>query len=245
MRLKLLACEVFTREVCYCIANSPHVVDPEFTKIASHNNSDELRRILQKKIDEVGSMKGKYDAFLLLYGLCGNATVGLFSHNIKIIIPRAHDCGSLLLGSSQRFKECFGDNLSQSFCSVGHWERSKVCESEELFVSWYNKNFEEYKKLYGEDNARYLQKIAESTTLDEKVVYIEIPETKIPSCSEKVRLKAKNEKREYSKINGDIRLIRNLIHGNWDDKKFLIMKPNQKTVGIYDWDKVIEAEDAR
>ncbi len=245
MRIKLLACEVFTREVCYCIANSPHVVDPEFTKIASHNNSDELRRILQKKIDKAGSMQGKYDALLLLYGLCGNATVGLFSHNLKLVIPRVHDCGSLLLGSGQRFKECFGDNLSQPFCSVGYWERSEGRELEKLFVSLYNKTFEEYKKLYGEDNARYLRKRLESTNLNGKVVYIEIPETKIPGWAEKVRLKAKKEKREYSKITGDIRLIRDLIHGVWDENQFLIMKPNQKTVGIYDWDKVIEAEDAR
>lgn len=245
MRLKLVACEAFTREACYCIVDSPHVVDPEFTKIASHNNSDELRRILQNKIDEAGSISGKYDALLLLYGLCGNATVGLFSHNFKLIIPRVHDCCSLLLGSGRRFKECFGDNLSQPFWSVGHWERSKDCQSGKLFDPWFTKTFEEYKELYGEDNARYLREMAKLANIDEKVVYIEIPETRIPGWAEKLSLKAKEEKKQVSKIEGDIRLIRGLIHGAWDEKNYLIVKPNQKTVGIYDWDKVIEAEDVR
>jgi len=28
--LKIIACDVFTREVCHCVARTPHVVDLEF-----------------------------------------------------------------------------------------------------------------------------------------------------------------------------------------------------------------------
>lgn len=31
MLLKVIACDVFTREVCHCVATTPHVVDLEFT----------------------------------------------------------------------------------------------------------------------------------------------------------------------------------------------------------------------
>jgi hypothetical protein len=44
-------------------------------------------------------------------------------------------------------------------------------------------------------------------------------------------------------MEGSIRLIRDLTHGVWDKKYFLIMEPNQKTVGIYDWNEVIAAEE--
>ncbi|HBT17744.1 MAG TPA: hypothetical protein DEB05_12415 [Firmicutes bacterium] len=242
MHLKLIACEVFTREVCYCIANSPHTIDPEFTKIGSHTNSDKLRAIIQEKIDEANKGQRKYDALVLAYGLCGNATVGLYSRNLKIIIPRVHDCGGLLLESGLRFKEHFGENPSQPFWSSGHLERSKDGEVSEV-TSWFNQTFTEYVRLYGEDNAKYLIESLKLAVPEERMVYIEIPETKRADNAVKSRIMARKEKKKYYKMEGSIRLIRDLTHGVWDKKYFLIMEPNQKTVGIYDWNEVIAAEE--
>ncbi len=36
MYFKLIACDVFTREVCHCIARSPHTVDVGFTEKGAH-----------------------------------------------------------------------------------------------------------------------------------------------------------------------------------------------------------------
>jgi hypothetical protein len=38
-------------------------------------------------------------------------------------------------------------------------------------------------------------------------------------------------------------LIKNLLFGKWNRKEYLIVEPNQKTVGIYDLDEIIKAED--
>jgi uncharacterized protein (UPF0262 family) len=51
MVLKLIACEVFYREACSCVASSPHRVDVEFTPKGAHDRSDTLRELLQGKID--------------------------------------------------------------------------------------------------------------------------------------------------------------------------------------------------
>ena len=47
MLLKLIACNVFTREACLAVSESPHVVDLEFTELGEHVHSDTLRALLQ------------------------------------------------------------------------------------------------------------------------------------------------------------------------------------------------------
>ena len=123
MLLKLISCNVFLREACWAIAHSPHVVDPEFFELGLHQQPDSLRETLQERIDATERSAKEYDAILLLYGLCGNATIGLSAGRIPLVIPRAHDCCTILLGSKQRFQEHFGENPSQPFGSVGYQER--------------------------------------------------------------------------------------------------------------------------
>jgi hypothetical protein len=43
-------------------------------------------------------------------------------------------------------------------------------------------------------------------------------------------------------IAGDIRLIENLISGNWDAKEYLVVPPTSAVEGVYDWDEVIRAK---
>ena len=52
MRYKLICCEVFLREACYCIAHSPHTVDPDFTPKGAHDFPNYLNEIIQGKINE-------------------------------------------------------------------------------------------------------------------------------------------------------------------------------------------------
>ena len=123
MFLKLVACEVFMREICHCVAKTPHTIDIEFTEKGAHDKSEFLREVIQSKIDAAQKANKKYDAILLCYGLCGNATNNLLSRDIKIIIPRAHDCCTIFLGSKNRFKEYFAENPSLPFSSTGYIER--------------------------------------------------------------------------------------------------------------------------
>ena len=46
---------------------------------------------------------------------------------------------------------------------------------------------------------------------------------------------------EYSKLRGDLRLIRMLLNAEWDPKDFLVVQPGQRIVARYDAD-VIHAE---
>jgi len=247
MYLKLIACDVFTREVCNCVARTPHVVDIEFTEKGAHDKSDYLNALLQEKIDLVEESNIKYDAILLCYGLCGNATVNLVAGSTKLVIPRAHDCCTIFLGSRGDFMAYFGDSPSTPFTSAGYIERgdSFVHEASFTRAMGLDKTIAEYTKLYGEENARYILETMNPNRKNahmKRFVYIEMPGTEHLGYETQCREQAKTDGTEFVKLPGSIRLVEKLIFGEWDDE-FLVVEPGRKTVGIYDMDEVIGARD--
>lgn len=229
------------------VATTPHLVDIEFTEKGAHTDSNRLRELLQKKIDQVEEEEKTYDAILLTYGLCGNATVNLRARGTRLIIPRAHDCCTLFLGSKEKFKEYFSGSPSLAYSSTGYCERgdSYLNSGEARVKMGTGESYRELVERYGEENARYIWETMFPSYIKEgeKVIFIEIPETKHLGYAEKCRRKAEEENREYQELPGSARLFKKLLYGEWDREDFLIVEPNQKTYGIYDWDEIIGAKD--
>src|SRR5690554_3877986 len=219
MHFRLIACEVLTREICYIVSRAPHTVDLEFTPKAAHENSNYLRGVIQDKIKQADNER-KYDAILLGYGLCGNATAGLEADRTKLVIPRAHDCCTLFLGSKERFKKHFSKNPSLAFSSTGYCERgdSFLREADNRRTLGLDKGYEEYVEKYGEENAKYLWETLNPPHLKDhdQVLFIDTPETSELGYGSKCRQKALAEGREYLELKGDISLLTRLIHGDWD-----------------------------
>lgn len=250
MLLKLISCNVFLREACHCIARSPHTVDMEFTELGEHAHSESLRKRLQGLIDNAESNGKKYDAVLLLFGLCGNATVGLRANRTPVVIPRAHDCCTILLGARQRYEEHFGDDPSTPFSSVGYQERGqyflRVDETGASTVQ-HGDSYAAMVEQYGEENAKMVWEAMHPQRPSDKprrAVYIDVPETAQPGREEKIRSMANAEGMQYERLEGNIRLINMLIRGEWDPSEFLVVKPGQETYGIYDFNQIIGAGEA-
>ena len=70
MRFFCIACEVLARPLYLAAAASPHIVDIHLMPIRLHEHPEGLNEALQAQIAE--AEKGKFDAILLGYGLCGN-----------------------------------------------------------------------------------------------------------------------------------------------------------------------------
>lgn len=238
MRLKLISCNVFQREVCWCLARSPHIVDLEFTELGEHANSGRLRDLIQSRIDATEQTGKKYDAILLLFGLCGNATAGLLARQTQLIIPRAHDCCTILLGSKDKFAEHFKDAPSTPFSSAGYLERG------DYFLREDGGNYAELVAQYGEEDAKYVWETLHPPALENaqpKAVFIDIPETTPREYVQRFQEKAAAAGKESVKLPGNMRLIHRLLLGEWDAKEFLVVPPGQKITGIYDWDEVFRA----
>ena len=245
MLLKLICCNVFLREACLAIAHSPHIVDPEFFELGEHRQPDRLRHTLQARIDAAEQSAKKYEAILLLYGLCGNATVGLRAHKTKVVMPRAHDCCTILLGSKQRFQEHFGDNPSRPFGSVGYLERGSYFVRTDLDDGQiqYGDPFAALVEQYGEDNARYIWDSMHPAGMeDHQIVFIDIPETAHSGAEQRFQEKAAAEGKECLHLEGSLDLIRKLLNGGWGAEDFLIVQPGEQTTGVYDSQEIIRAE---
>ena len=78
---------------------------------------------------------------------------------------------------------------------------------------------------YGEEDARYIWESMHPTLPDEvqKAVFIDLAETAQLRMAEVFRAKAKAAGKQYTRLEGDIRLIRNLTFGQWDPTEFLIV----------------------
>lgn len=217
------------RLACLAIAKSPHTVDPVFVKISSHNVPDNLKKEVQQIIDE--SESNGYDAILLCMGLCGNAMVGMRSRNIPLVIPRAHDCCTILLGSSDKFIEHFSHRLSASWTSICYKER-KLMDDE------FNKLIEKY----GEEDALYIWQTMYETKDNDTQIYIRCPEIENEQHINNLIEETRKQGKSLEVLEGDSRLIFNLIYGNWDTNEFLVVKPGEEIVCVYDYKKVFDTK---
>ncbi len=245
--LKLICCNVFLREACWCLAQSPHRIDPEFLELGEHVQPERLRATLQARIDAADALPEQYDAICLLYGLCGNAAVGLQARRTPLVLPRAHDCATILLGSRQRFQEVFGDHPSRPFGSVGYWERGNYfvrSEGGDLQVHP-GDPFAALVAQYGEDNARYVWESLHGSSdspADPHVVFIDVPETTWPGCEACFRERATDQGKTCLRAEGSLKLIRRLLDGEWTSDEFLVVEPGHRTVGVYDWTEIIRSQ---
>ena len=110
------------------------------------------------KIQEVvdRTPEGVYDAILLGYGLCGNGLDGLTARHTPLVLPRAHDCIALLMGSAERYQAYFEGNPGTFYRSTGWLERGKGLQQLTHSTMGFDESLEALIRKYGEDNGRYL-----------------------------------------------------------------------------------------
>ena len=241
MHFRVLACDVLTREVCWCAARSPNTLDLSFFAKGEHNHPSRLRELLQEQIDVAAEGDIAYDAVLLAYGLCGNATIGLTAKRFPLVIPRAHDCTTLFLGSKQAFEEHFGGNPSQAWTSVGYSERgdSVFSDGDARSFGQGGQSFLELAEIYGEENARYLVDALTAHHDSPDIPLIDVPETHIDVLIERIKAYMHSAGKNMQHLPGSIRLIESLITGNWPEEQFLLIPPGGHIAGVYDYDQVV------
>ena len=235
-RFKLISCEIMFREVCLCASKSTNIIDITFMSKGLHDvGESKMREKLQHEIDTIDS--GKYDAILLCYGLCNNGVRNIHA-KIPIVIPRAHDCITLLLGSKSRYKEYFDSNPGTFFKSSGWIERdANPNDTEESVMRQLgiDKSYEEYVELYGEDTAARLAEMLGNWTVNyQKVAYIDTGTGNADLDKKMTKELADNKNWNYEEIQGDIRLISQLLEGEWAPEDFLVVPPDHKIEPSYD-----------
>ncbi len=242
LRLHLVCCEIFYREVCRLIADAPHRIDVEFLPKGLHDQGVErMRPRLQACLNAVPP--GAADAILLGYGLCNNGAAGLVARHTRLVVPRAHDCITLFMGSRSRYRAYFDSHPGTYYRTTGWIEREDPDSAGDdtvqrklgLFM-----RFEELVEQYGEDNARYIMEtMGTGVEHYSRLAYIR---TGLPA-DDAFQARAETEAREkgwtFDAVQGSLDLLERLLGGRWDDD-FLVVEPGHTIAATYD-DTVIRA----
>lgn len=237
MRFKLISCEVFYREFNTVVARSPHTVDAEFLPKGLHDiGTAGMRERIQAAVDRVDT--SAYDAILLGYGLCNNGIVGLSSHDKPLILPRAHDCITLFLGSKERYLDYFQSNPGVYFQTTGWIERGEANgELSQLTVGKKLKtqqSFEELVAHYGEDNARYLwEQLGSPERNYRKLTFIEMGIEPNGSFEQRAKVRAEARNWAFEKVQGEMGMFERLVNGVWDQGEFLVVPPGCRVAATY------------
>ena len=240
MKLKFIGCEVFVRSVCQECATSDNNITPEFTRKGEHEKVDKMRETVQKAIDDAD--KGDYEAIVLGYGLCGNGLDGIKAGRLPLVIPRAHDCCTIFTGSRKKFLEYFSDKFSAMWSSAGYMERGDEYfrESDANKMLGLDMTYEQAVESYGEENAEFIIESLKPKHEMNEIIYIKTGDPKDEEFLKIVELKAKEENKELTIVEGNMGIIKKLLRGQWDED-FLTVLPGQKIKAVYDHEKVIEA----
>jgi hypothetical protein len=245
LRLKLLACEILYREFCAAVARSPNRVDVEFLPKGLHDMGQEpMQRRLDEALQSV-DVDG-YDAVLLGYGLCSNGVLGLCAPSVPLVIPRAHDCITLFLGSKERYLDYFHRHPGVYYKTSGWIERGEGLEqlrSDSIQgKSGMDLSYGELVARYGEDNAKFLaEQLTNMTRNYAGLTFIEMGVEPDGRFEAETRELAARRGWKFEKLAGDMALIRQLVDGPWEEDRFLVVEPGSRVASSFD-EKIVKAE---
>jgi len=243
MFLKVIACEITLREIYFSASGSRNLIDLEFLTQGHHDTPRGGNAAIQDRINAVPA--GKYDAILVGYGLCSSILAGLTTPHTKLVIPRAHDCITLFLGSKERYQQCFSEAPGTYYftsgwleCAKRRWPEATAREGALLpagpglnlsraYQGWVQKYGEEQADFLMEEMSRWTEAYSAGTLIDfEFLKHLRLEDQVQDICREK--------KWQYRAMPGDLGLFQKLLNGNWQDSEFLIVLPGQKVAPSFD-----------
>ncbi len=208
-KVKLICCKTMKEEVERI---RPDRMPVEYMEYALHRTPEKLRQELQQRIDE----EKETDILVFIYGHCSRGLEGLKARDKTLVIPKVHDCISLLLGSREKYDQEFGQAPGTYYLSKG-WVDQKADPLQE---------YENYAEKYGEENARWVTE--EMYKNYKRVAFID---TNLPGAEEYeeyARKVADFLGVEFMRLQGVSDFFEKLIGEDWD-RDCIVVFPGEES----------------
>jgi hypothetical protein len=243
MRFKAIFCQVFTREMQAVIARSPHSIDADVQPMGLHDLGVGMRPHLQARIDAADG--GGYDAILLGYALCGRGTEGLRAGSTPCVLPRAHDCIGILMGSRQAYQNWFERHFASYYRSPGWVEFSSSRSLQPASASSRNAldrlSLDELVEQFGDDDGAYLfEQFSAYRRKYSGLTYISTAVDGEEPLRRRARAEAECEKWTFEEFPGSLHFLERLVNGDWDPADFLVIPPG-RTIRATNNDSIVDS----
>ena len=225
MRLKVIACKTLTREIGFLSASCPNTLD--IVWLGNSGRADTYGSLLQDCIDKTDSEgPGAYDAIVLALG--ADAACGVSSQWFPILVPRVHDCTSLLLGSAQRMRD-----IMEAASSELYWYTPGILERH-MPDGVFSEELTRYSIPVGAENARCLLGMERDwEKYRGSAAYVQLPGVAYPNFSKRCAACAEYLGWPLVQHEGDASMLRALLDGEWDITRFLTVPPTQTLIPSY------------
>jgi len=234
LRLHVVACRVIEDELRAAASASAAEVAFTWLEQGLHNEPDRLREALRHAVDDAERSPG--DAVVLGYGLCSRGIEGVTTRTRPMVVPRAHDCITLLLGCRHRYADYTAAHPGTYWYSPG-WNRCHTPPGPERRQALLDR----YTRAFGEDNAAYLVEVEQGwMTAYNRATYVHLSVGATDGDRAYTRRCADWLGWDYDEQAGDPGLLRALLAGDWDDDRFLVL-PAGHTPRVVTDGRVIEA----
>lgn len=247
LKLKIIACDVLNREISFLSSQSECFTDVTFLHQGLHCTPDKLKETLQLEIDRANEgfpynyfgNRPDFDYIIVGYGLCSNGIVGISSSRIPLVVPKGHDCITMLLGSKERYRDHF-DSHSGTYWYSGGWIDRGNQPSEERREG----TFKEYLDKYGEDNADYLMEMEQHWMRDyNSAVYINWASLGNNGYYRNFTIaSSKYLNWRFEELEGSPNLLKKVMDGIFDESEVLIVPPGKKVIQSFD-SEIIKVEE--
>lgn len=232
----VITCDVLRDEILHLASGLSHILSVRVLKQGLHNDPPLLRKQLQCEVDAVEALLPSATAIVLGYGLCSRGVEGVFTRRCRLVLTRAHDCITLLLGDKSRYAAYVKEHPGTYWYSPG-WNRCHIPPG----PARYEDKLREYRQKFGEEDAQFLMETEQAWfKAYNQATYVDIG---VGGTEADVRFTigcAKWLDWNFDRQQGSPALLKDLLQGNWDPERFLVLEPGQTARMTAD-DQVVRA----
>ena len=177
-----------------------------------HVKPEKIAPRLQEIVDDVAKWA---DEIILAYGLCSNGVAGVLAPAQGLIVPKAHDCIPLFIGSLEKYKESSTAHPGTYYLNSG-WINGELDPLGTL---------ERYKERLDPEMAEW--GIKEEMKHYTRIAYIDGNSTESVAEIERAKRNANFLKKDFQIIEGSGAYLNKLLFGPYDREEFFHIPPGE------------------